>query len=617
MKSICITGNSDNVVKNVAMAFERFGAAPAISLKNDPDMTLNSWLDQVYDTPHSAKNGKKIGKLWEKVLIDLFLINHKRPLWQWNDRKALLAFDYLYDFDPNIFFIIIFTPLAEHIAVSLNKNPSYDNYDLRAEIDEWCRYTKHLNRFNAEPIARTTVINSQYAEPHKIILDLFGKNVTRESFAAIFDYESPWKDPTFLYLTAKLEKAVLDSDEVAGCDSETSHALQEATAALDFYLRNSSASQSAISDKSGKLSASDDSAAINHDLLDRLEELESENDLILFQLHETQEEFEQYIQRSKLALKHAGTSELRLSKALEKHPEYWEYESLEAYVLPGKNAIRWQIKDTYLKTYHCEDLIIQTSGVAERFILSIFNSEHKTSAFFNFCPSAKKLDFHLNHSKKDVPNPFSLLGPTDWDNLIFLINRLIGWTATDQAAAILPNDVIAATSVELKKFRKTLDNWPLTLRYDNISLKEIVDVDNYRALGIALNNIRLGSESWHTLDFRLSTFGNGQGDAGAHPRLEFPESSRHAIQSWYPESNDERGPRLELRFSKPDAMDTAVWSHLADADKLLIAALLKSLNIQIHELEMASRETSVAWHEWHQIVNFMRHTLAKIHQSAN
>ena len=616
MKSICVTGNSEYVINIVAKALEQLGVVQAAPSKNNSEMTMQSWLSHVYSTPRKTQDSKKIGKLWEKVLIDIFLTNHKKTLWQWNDKKSLLALDYFYEFDTDINFLIIPTSLADHIGLSLSAVSAYKDFDFKAEVDDWWLYTQHVNAMRTKEKVRIHYIDPRELTTANEAFKAVNLDVTEEYCAKTIDVHSSWSDPTFTYLAAQLEAALLKADRSRTNDTDASDEIAESIAALDFYIGTRFSQQGGSSDSPmlEPLPYTMDISSCN--LSEKIEELESENDLILFQLHETQEEFEHYIQRSKLALKQATISELRLSKALDKHPEYWEYESLKAESIPGKNAIRWQIKDTYLKTYHCENLVLQTSGEGEKFTLSLFNGEHQTSPFFELTPSVKQVDFHLNNAKKDVPNPFSLVGPTDWDNLVFLIDRLIGWITSEYAAATLPKETISKTSLELRNVRKTLDKWPLTLRYDDIVLKEVVDVDNYKALGISLNNIRLGSESWQTLEFRVSTFSDGRGDSAAHPRLEFPESSRQAIQSWYPESNDDRGPRLELRFSKPNAMDTAVWTHLADADKLLIAALLTNLNIQLHKLETAPQGAQVMWREWHQIANFMRVTLAKIHQSA-
>lgn len=616
MKSICVTGNSEYVINIVAKALEQLGAVQAAPSKNNSEMTMNSWLSHVYSTPQKTLDNKKIGKLWEKVLIDIFLANHKKTLWQWNDKKSLLALDYFYEFDTDTSFLIISTSLADHIGLSLSAVSAYKDFNFKAEVDDWWLYTRHVTAIKKNVKARI-----HHIDPRKLItveeaFKAVNLDATEEHCAKTIDVHSSWSDPAFTYLAAQLEAVLLKADHSRTNDTDASNEIAESMAALDFYISTRFTQQSDARDGLMREPQSHAAVIADCDLSEKIEELESENDLILFQLHETQEEFEHYIQRSRLALKQATISERRLSKALDKHPEYWEYESLDAELVPGKNAIKWQIKDTYLKTYHCENLVLLTSGEGENFTLSLLNGEHQTSPFFELTPSAKQLDFHLNKAKKDVPNPFSLVGPTDWDNLVFLIDRLIGWITSEPAAAALPKETINKTSLELRNVRKTLDKWPLTLRYDDIVLREVVDVDNYKALGISLNNIRLGSERWQTLEFRVSTFSDDRGDSAAHPRLEFPESSRHAIQSWYPESNDDRGPRLELRFSKPNAMDTTVWTHLADADKLLIAALLTNLNIQLHKLETAPRGAQVMWREWHQIANFMRVTLAKIHQSA-
>jgi hypothetical protein len=192
-----------------------------------------------------------------------------------------------------------------------------------------------------------------------------------------------------------------------------------------------------------------------------------------------------------------------------------------------------------------------------------------------------------------------------------LIKHLIGYL--DSPAALnLPAEIERHTLLNgLNGLQATLAKWPLMFRYDDAQLIDNQQDGGYQALGIRLNNLSLGANRWSSLEYRLATFDQGATSFGQNPRLEFHECSRNTLQNWFAESHDSRGPKLELRFAKPDALDTKVWGTLSETDRLLIAGLVSGLPAQLTSLQQANPALPLPWQDWHALSTTVKKILAK------
>ncbi|WP_163008240.1 hypothetical protein, partial [Pseudomonas viridiflava] len=93
---------------------------------------------------------------------------------------------------------------------------------------------------------------------------------------------------------------------------------------------------------------------------------------------------------------------------------------------------------------------------------------------------------------------------------------------------------------------------------------------------------------------------------GQNPRLEFDESARDVLENWFAESEDGRGLRLELRFARPDALDTNVWQILSDSDQILLAALVSNLTTQLNTIKTQCPEDVQRWEDWHDLADVVK-----------
>lgn len=354
--------------------------------------------------------------------------------------------------------------------------------------------------------------------------------------------------------------------------------------------------------------------------LTQIEETESENELLLLNLHQTQEELEQYFLRTQAT--EAQCEKLRscLQRALNNHPDYWAFDTLEASLLEStdtQQTVQWHLTDVYLGERLISELRFKTvliNGLAGIVIQRSagIDSPEPLLRWPGACAAAEELPcIPVQGSAAQGNNALlSALGPTDWRALQALAKNLAALLDKPDAEQLPTALDAAGLRNGLNALEATLVAWPNLLRYDAIQLHETPQGDGYQSLAISLTNLQLGERHWSALDYRLATVDEPGQSFGQNPRLEFPESTRNALQSWFAESDDERGARLELRFARPEAMDTRVWNRLDGDDRLLIAALIVNFGTQLEELRQAS-VASQPGQDWQSVVELMKSILAR------
>jgi hypothetical protein len=621
MKAICVTGNSQSHIEATSIYLMGAGVLPALPSKRDHEITTGVWHGMVIEPHQPLAKIQAIGSLWEKMAIDIFLANHKQRLWHWAEKSSLQLADYWLNFDAGIHFLLVESGLDDYLEAQFNSANTISELDIEKEVADWEFHTKTLKELHVAFPHRSTLITAErLANDSNSVIQLLNEAMDADLQPTATYRLGQSSDPVLKYLLKKIisERAPSFSRTVKTAKPKSETKITTlALDAISFYLTKKTNSDTpAPPTPSGQLLGTTHPADEEQlsELREKIAELESDNKFLLHQLHETQEEYEQHLRTVQPIYSELGIVKARLEKALLAHPDYWENDDFEIIPLKGPNAFKWTIKNTYLRNLKISTLEFETIITDKGVTLSILRSGDADPAFVKWPgENTEKLDLSTIEASQGQGNILNWLGPTDWDNVAFLASRISAFCTSDRAI----NHLSATASKNICKgmnfFVGVLKKWPAVLRYDAVDLSEVIQVGEYHALGIRLTNVRIGSLEWSSFEYRIATFNDAQGGFGAHPRLEFPETSRHAVQSWYPETTDDRGERLELRFSQPDAMDTMVWSRLAGNDQLLITALLVSIPAQLSDLQRLNSKSGVRWDNWETVALFMRRTLASMY----
>jgi hypothetical protein len=358
-------------------------------------------------------------------------------------------------------------------------------------------------------------------------------------------------------------------------------------------------------------------------LQDGLAEVCAENEALMTKLHHTQEQLEHAF----LAIK---SNEELLKKQLkyidrftQQVPSYWDADSIEAVEIDvgtGYSGTRFILKNAFLKDQYFTEIDFEISEASGVLNLCINRSAQPWLIWFSQNPDQAKLNLTPNTGNAYTGNNavLSSLGPTDWDLISALAYKLDTHLQLSPTNCYPAINKRTATLKALKSYSHTLSTWPLTPRYDWVKLSDTYQQDNYKSLGLTLENLQIGALRWAKFDYRVATLDQTNETFGTNPRVEISSNMKEHLQNWFPESDDERGTRLELRFAKPSAMDIRVWNALAENDKILMAGLISCLESQLKQVADQNETVKVEWEEWFLLAQTIKQiTAAKTNPAAS
>lgn len=321
-----------------------------------------------------------------------------------------------------------------------------------------------------------------------------------------------------------------------------------------------------------------------------------EKELLLLQLYQLQEELEDIFIKQQETQLQMRKGEERWKRMLQHNPNYYDYTSLEV----KENEIRrgqvlWFLKDFDDGKRYFNQLKFQTVIEGDTVGL-LFDYEDNIKHFLRW-PLALineknphkelliKPIFHDTDSfEKEILNNLST---EDWNFIYILAQCILDFLKKTNFQENKLSFISQHLYNGFKKFFLQLRTLPSVPRYNRAILKNEDIKTKYAALWLRLEEFSWNGQSWPEFEFRLSC-ANPQEGFGMYPRLEFPKQNGQApFNSWFVESENYRGPKLELRFAKPDAMDMDVWNRLSKNDQEFITALLERipsiLKIILHE----------------------------------
>ena len=172
-----------------------------------------------------------------------------------------------------------------------------------------------------------------------------------------------------------------------------------------------------------------------------------------------------------------------------------------------------------------------------------------------------------------------------------------GWRGVD-----LPKDFdLGFWRESLKLLPTQLQALPVLLRYDAVKLKrELVNPD-YEHLWLEFKGLGLGARAWPKFELRLGAAMVQSGGFSQFPKFEIPliDGKTKPFDSWYAESQDDNGAKLELRFSlEKQVFDTSVWAKLEDTDKALLLRLIYAMPDVLLHLEAEHASIHRPWATW-------------------
>lgn len=336
-----------------------------------------------------------------------------------------------------------------------------------------------------------------------------------------------------------------------------------------------------------------------------------ENELILHQLHATQEQLEHSLYQCAQDRKERLILAQRLASLMQKNPNLWEFSSVEMKILKPVNLttiIKWVVRDTYIDETFYAEVRLRTecrSDVAELILEKLELS--KDGEAHQCIETEVKCSPKRGPYSADENVAVTAIGTTNWRIVNSLTPKLASYLETHNNGA-KRNSAMDCSSQGLVVLDKILKGWPNVLRYDSAKLLNIRLTEEYQAIDIILANVGISDRVLPSFKFTLSTCNQQSEPFGQHPRLEFHKDSKEHFENWFAESEDSRGSRLELRFGHPNIMDISVWRRLSSADQLLIGAIISKLPELLTHFQN-NRKDSLDWNEWGMMCTMIKSSL--------
>ncbi len=632
MPAICITGMDQDNLDLVEGILQKAGMSSSLPATRNPDFDIKSLHAQIVKNAQSDhetfSRTQTVSLLCQQLASDIFLSNLKQNVWGWADERSFSFLEFWASFDYDLFFIIVLTSPERYVFKHFTEDLSEET--IIALLTKW-------------ELAQQQILNAYRKLPARILLfdfddilahqDFFlqqcssrlGIDLSSSSISPISrqqddaDYIGLVRNIIAIYPPAeavynKILGVTIKYDETRHVEPSTGSLYRPIVSAINTIK----SLQSVISDLNSKLHLApqappsreplpvpQDTQIRKQSLLaDRLKRIVKENKYILNQLHDAQENAE------KLLAKNAGLQnklkafEKRWTRMLQKFPYAYDFDSIDIKQSATESPLRMSFLMKGLKlasTFYGSlafDINFSNDASEIRFDISDDNSvvlllPSSLLQCYEYQSFSETFASSFDRSK---PHLYSLTS-TNFD-LLRIALSIIHEQAEPLSRIEFPSDnarsVFAQSIVHLAS---ALDTLPSVFRFDKATVVRSVVNPTYEHLWFTLDNARCLREKYKTFEFRLSCAEITENAFGKYPKLEFPEGNA-MLDSWFSESSDDFGPKLEIRFALPDAFDLDVFTTLSDHDKTIVASLSFQLPHIIAQIQQSKFQIQRDWNDW-------------------
>lgn len=334
---------------------------------------------------------------------------------------------------------------------------------------------------------------------------------------------------------------------------------------------------------------------VQRNLEQKLIDQEQQNELLLLQMHQLQEEVEELF-LDKQKIQQSNDLQLarwnRLEKALPNYIHFEKIELLSMEDVADQTISCWRIYDYY------------QAGAADEYL--DFNLQfrdgntfialgHEIDATISICPRLVK-------SEAVQQKQFRMLSSVDWKKLSNISDILGELIAHRWAGLVYPKTIdLSFCHASVFDFVGQFKKLPQVMRYARVALKRELHNIDYEHLWLEISGLEFGNVSIPKLDMRIGAAMVRQDGFSRHPKFEFPLINRKdkPFESWYPESNDDQGPKYEVRFDLDrNAFDLEALKKLSNVDRTLVLNLIMLTPKMVEDLIAQRIAIHRPWVSW-------------------
>jgi hypothetical protein len=339
-----------------------------------------------------------------------------------------------------------------------------------------------------------------------------------------------------------------------------------------------------------------------------LQEQQQESELLLLQLHQVQEELEHYFLQHQQATQDKAQLDTRWSKLMARYPDYTEWDRVELVQddiqTTKPSQVRTQIHGLKSGGRSLPMLDLTVKVTNKRPILILTPPARASESPLLYWP------IRVNEAGANALQPLTIdpsaafatqasellrsLTPSDINALCSACSAML-----DGLPTTLPQR--SSWVQHVSTLRQQLVDLSPVWRFDAVQLKHQQVNPDYENLCFTLTNAHFGARRWPSFEFRLSASNIKRGKFSGHPKLEFPlqEQGDKQFENWFEESEDDQGPKFELRFDiKTRSLDINTWRTLSASDQAQTLSLSDQLPVLLQRLQAQGVQISRPWIDW-------------------
>ena len=350
----------------------------------------------------------------------------------------------------------------------------------------------------------------------------------------------------------------------------------------------------------------------------QLKEVQEENELLLLQLHQVQEELEHHFLEHQKLQRENESFQLRWKRLEDRDPQYLDYESILPVLVDTvsvKPRLDWRVNDItisgevspqFLFTTFLEDgmpgieMTIKEGDDPENPIRIVPRSLVKPNA-------GKALAQYRNMSSEG------------WQLLAAGIKSVEQFFKAPKKASLnqkLPDffDLIFWRQ-SLLPLIADFKSLPAVFRFNEVKLKREQINPDYEHLWLEFEGASFGLTHWPSLEIRFAAANVQPGGFSRRPKVEIPKiaGTKSPFESWFDESQDDFGPKMELRFDlNKQFFDLDVWSRISGEDRAMLISLIGGIPFALKKLELAVTKIARPWEDWNLLASGMVEILRRI-----
>jgi chromosome segregation ATPase len=340
-------------------------------------------------------------------------------------------------------------------------------------------------------------------------------------------------------------------------------------------------------------------AGVKNQLITQQRELKQENDLMLLQLHQVQEELEHYFLEHEKLQKNEKIQSQRWQRVERRLPNYLDYEAITPIKVDSFSEspmVGWKV------TQCTVDGLILPELEFETFLV-------------NGKVGIRMGEVELIPRGIVVPQ-FRAMTSSQWTKIRAASNAIENFFVSPPASPVVLEDFDAGFWRQaLMPLVAEVRALPNVFRYNAVHIKRELIHSDYEHLWLVFSAASFGQQTWPKFELRVGASNIQPGAFSKFPKLEFPriDGKTPPFDSWFEESWDDFGGKLELRFDLNKLVsDVGVWSKVSPKDQAMLISLISLLPWVFQQMQTNKLAISRPWTDWSALVVGIIQTLQKL-----